>query len=367
MSDVSEQYESLQEAARSVLENWRDEISTLVQTWMEDFLPDRARQIVVEFTDTDIVVHRTMRDGALEFGRIAQSDERVTQSLSALLAHNQDPHDDMANVVLCLPAHAVLRPVTRLPSAPLHTLRKALAFELERLTPVDPEQVYFDFAVEARDPKTNQVDLGLRILKRETVDSAVAACRAAGLAIGAIVFDDDERKADWRHFPVDRYALLRLVWRRWSIPLLAGLALFLTLCVLFAAYSRSDAAASALDDEIATESTRAAVVERLEHKISEGEAQLNFLTRQKQQPMLVAVLADLTAILPDGTSLSEFEANGSKIRIQGNSNAPSDLIGLIDRSHHFANAQFGAPLVQYGQQNSERFDLAFDVGRTSHD
>jgi Tfp pilus assembly protein PilN len=46
--------------------------------------------------------------------------------------------------------------------------------------------------------------------------------------------------------------------------------------------------------------------------------------------------------------------------VQGFSNAPSDLIGLIDKSPYFVNAQFEASL-QSAQDNAEHFDLSFEL------
>ncbi len=251
-----------------------------------------------------------------------------------------------------------------LPAASHATLARAVPFELERLSPIEADRLYYDFSVEESPRKKKQAELELRIVKRSTANSAVALARAAGLRVGAIRFAGDPREADWRSFPLDRGAWLRLKWRQWNVLALAALALTLAVAVVFAAYLRGVAAADALSTEVETAADRAAVVHRLVHEIADVRAQIEFPLAQKRAPFLLAILSELTRVLPNGTWLTEFELDGGKLHIQGFSKSASDVVGEIDRSPMFANAQFMAPL-QSAQNGNERFDLSFDV-KTAH-
>jgi general secretion pathway protein L len=265
------------------------------------------------------------------------------------------------DVVLELPAEDVLRPTVRLPYASERVLRSALNYELEKLSPVSPEEVYFDFKLLKRDRAENAADVELRIIRRDVVDPLVALCRAAGLKVAAIRFAGDARDADPNTFPADKTAALRSQWRRNNVALVAGAAAALLLALVFVTYMRGSEALDALSDQVASEGMRAARVEQLNSRIERTTQQLAFLGQQKRAPLFAQILADVARALPDGTWISEIDVTGNKIRIEGSSRAASDLIAVFDRSGRFANAQFAAPVTQGGAPGIERFDLTFEV------
>lgn len=272
---------------------------------------------------------------------------------------------DDRDKTLTLPAAGVLRPTVRLPNAPDRTLRNVLKYELEKLSPVPPEQVYFDFQVLRRDKASNTAEVALRIIRRDIVDGAVRQTHAAGLGVAAIRFDGDARSADPAAFPVDRGSYLRDQWRRRRAAILGLAALVLLLAVLLAAYLRGAAISDDLADQVSSEGLQALRVEQLQQRIARATAQLAFLGEQKRKPSFAAVLADVTHALPDGTWLTEFDLSGDKVRIGGYSRSAAELIAIFDRSGRFADAQFAAPVTQGAAPGVERFDLTFTLAGTS--
>ncbi|HSZ74976.1 MAG TPA: PilN domain-containing protein [Rhizomicrobium sp.] len=252
-----------------------------------------------------------------------------------------------------------------MPKASQRNLRAALSYELERISPIELDRIYFDFFVVGSDSTTKKVSLKLRIIKRDIVDDAIEYCRAEGLTVGAIGFTGERREAGPRSFPVDRLAMLRLFWRRWNVPLLATFAFVLGLASLAAAYERGVAAENLIEDRLEQERVSALSVAHLHAEISQVKKQAEFLGHERAASLFVETLADLTRILPDDTWLSEIEMNAAKVRIQGNSKAASNLIAIIDRSGRFANAQFEAPVMRGQGDASDRFDLSFDVRGTA--
>ncbi len=326
MSIASEEQKGFRELAGAVLRHWRAEIAAVL------------REVLGSGPALTAVVFH----GGGNAASVAAAARGAT------------------DVAVILPASEVLRPGVRLPRAGDGTLRKALHFELARLSPLDPDALYFDHAVPPGKAGA-LAELSLRIIRRSTVDGAVALAHAAGLSVAAIGFAGDARPADWRHFPIDRAAFLRTQWRRWSIPALAALALLLLLALLAAAYARGGERAAQLDDLLFAERGRAAAVEHMEREIRRIDSQSAFLTKQKRSPLLVATLADLSQLLPDNTWISQIGMSGAKVRIQGFSRASAALVGLIERSGRYRNAQFVAPLVQAGNTGAERFDMTFEI------
>jgi general secretion pathway protein L len=335
-----------------LLRVWRAELGGMLREhafWRSD--PETA---IVAFAGDEIVVSQGNAQREREVARVPASGLALGVARAGGGAFARD-------IVLRLPQSEVLRANVWLPRANASTLRQALHFELERLSPVDPTQLYFDFIEVARDKATNRVELALRIVRRTLVDEAVRLCHGAGLSIAGIAFAGEARLADPQQFPTDKPAYYRFVWRKWNLAFLAGLALVLALAALLAWYGRNAAAEDMLADQILVEQHRAAIIARLEDDIARTNARIGFLARQKQAPLAVATLAELARLMPDGTWLNEIEINGGKVHIRGYSHGAADLIGAIDRDPLFANAQFGAPLIRNPTGNVEQFDMLFDL------
>lgn len=339
-----------------LLRRWREELVQIAREFRVWVAQDRSPLPVVIFDETSVRVRVGEAEINLARGEFAQASD-LAAALSRALGSNVKPRD----IVLEFPQSLLLRARLQWPKTRPWTLRQALRYELARLSPVDPDTLYFDFNVGEANASSRLCDVDLRIIKRDVVDDAVGICASAGLRVGVIGFAEDTRPSDWLSLPVDRWAFARLLWSRWNIAILGGGAILLGIFLLVAAYAReaswSDAVANALD----TERNRAAVVERLERKTRIANSVANFVTRAKQQPMFVGLIADISKILPDDTWITELTLSGNRAKLEGYSHSASDLIAVFDRSPRFANAEFTAPLTKDEQTKVERFDLSFDV------
>ncbi len=340
--------------------------------------PDRL--IRVDFAKDAIHLNRSDNEEAQEFATIPRTPGDVLADaalpseklpgetlniVASLVAALGEVPRFSRDVRLVLSGEPILRTSVRLPAASSRRLGEALRYELPRLSPLGADRLYYDF-VAARPADGERIsEVALRLVKRSAVDQAVAICHAAGLKIAAIAFGDDRRDADWRRFPVDRPALARTLWRRWGVAALTAAALVLTLLLVAALYGRGSAQLDDISGRVAVVRQHAAVVAQLQSDLATLAAEGRFLSEEKQGPMLVGVLAEVTEVLPDGTWLTEFQIKDGKVRIQGYSPNASSLIALIDKSPVFANAQFEAPVVQgqNGDQggNTERFDISFTL------
>jgi len=355
---ASERYDALGVALRALLCNWRDELLVLVQEGRAAFRKRAQSPLLLRFLDDGSVT--VEQAGVAEHAFVTAHDDQRARTLARILL-TDNAAGKMCDVEIVLPSAQLLRRLVRLPFMPRRALPGALRFELDRLSPLPPDQLYFDFRLVARDRKANKSELDLRVIKRDVVREAVALCHAAGAQVSAIGFEDDAHKADWRQFPIDRPAFLRSLWQRSNLIVLSGLAAFLFLAFLASLYANGAAANADLADQIDAARLGASRVEQVQHQIRDARAQIEFPEQQKRDPLLVAILAETSNALPDGTWLSELSVNERKVRIQGISHAASDLIGRL--GHSFSNAEFTAPVVQNPQDRLDRFDISFDLGK----
>jgi general secretion pathway protein L len=346
---------------RDVLAAWRHELASLARARLGNAIGEAPGEIALAPSAQSVSLRWEQGDDRSELANVPRDAEHTPRAVRQVLSQAGGEAARRHDAVVVLAGHDVLRPTVRLPSAGRETLRNALRYELERLSPIPPDNLYFDFAVTARDPDANTADIALRIIRRDIVDDAVRLSRAAGLAPSAIRFDGDAEQADWRAFPVDRNARLMRLWRHWSLAILGAGAMVLLLALVMAWYLRGAAVLDALTDQVLSEGMQAARVEHLRDRIDQTQAQLAFLSKQKSAPSFAAILAEVTHTLPDGSWINQFDKTGRKVRIEGFSHAASDLIALFDRSGKFANAQFTAPVTQGPTPDVERFDLSFEI------
>jgi general secretion pathway protein L len=342
----------MQAAARLVLANWRRKL----QAAWGPVLLSGGPETIVQVTPLSLEVYRSHAEQTDLVGSVPVESNKPDIRVLRALAERAGSAE---GITLRLPAEAVLRPRLTLPYAGRDAMLGALGFEIERISPVPPQELYYDYTIASR--TQNLADLELRLVKRHMLDGHLAACHAAGLTVAAIAFEGDPRMADWRSFPIDRSARIRVLLQRYRRIGIIGLAALLLIAVLIGAYERQSAALDAAISASVEAGQRAARVEKLKHTITLASTDLGYAAAQKQSPLLVSVLAELTQILPDGTSVNEMTFDGKTVRITGLSGAAADLIGLIDRSPKFRSARFEAPLVHDQAGNTDRFDLSFQL------
>jgi general secretion pathway protein L len=358
--DRTAEFDSMRAALAALLRAWKDELSDFARERIPNLSRARGSHLEIEVDEDGFAVNLIDADGLQPLGRIPRGDA-ATASLGRILS--QFEKETGRDVTLRISSSLALRPQIKLPSASKRMLKGALSFELERLTPIDPAALYFDFIVHSREPETNLAQVTLRVVRRAVLDEAVLVCHSAGALIGNIGFSGDAQEGDWASYPIDRPAFLRAQWRRFGNLALMGAASILFVAVIIAGYARGSSANDALSDQVADATTRAAIVERMEHRIETANTQISRLVTQRQGPLFIESLAALSRLLPDGTWLTELHLEGNKLRADGYSKNASALIGIVDRSGTFANAQFSSPLVRNPADGTDRFELTFDVAQ----
>ena len=356
--DRTAEFDSMRAALAALLRAWKDELSDLARERIPGLSHERGSHLEIEIDDDGFAANLIDGERLHRLGHIPRG-EAASAALARLLSRFEQ--EAGRDVVLRVSPSLTLTPQLKIPSASNRMLKGALGFELERLTPIDPAELYFDFVVEGREPETNLTRVTLRVVRRAVLDEALLVCHGAGALVGSIGFSGDRREGDWTSFPVDRPAFLRMQWRRFGNLILAGLAGVLFLAVIVAGYARGSSANDALSDQVADAMTRAAAVERMEHRIETANTQISRLVAQRQGPLFIESLAALSRLLPEGTWLTELHLEGGKLRADGYSKNASALIGILDRSGSFANAQFSSPLVRNPADGTDRFELTFDI------
>jgi general secretion pathway protein L len=340
---------------------WVGQLRSLVPQRLMALLPEATGEIVLEIQEVDISIGRVSRGRQYHVGRV---------SLAAIAA--AAPRDDVATrvqrlgrgakgVVVGLHPDRVLRKTIRLPLAAARTLRPILRNEIDRQVPLDLDRIYFDYRIVSKDRQANVLTVDVGVAKRETVQQAARIVRWLGLEPTEVtLFESDAPGRRFNFLPLtDASASARA--ERLAVPALSALALLLSVAVVLAWIFDHGKTADAYAAEIGRAKAGAQAAEKVQGEVQSLVRQLELLPRQKQDPSVAKVLSEVSRILPDATWLFQLELSGREVRMRGYSSAAPGLIGLLDASPLFTNAQFRAPLTQGPWSGLERFDLSVEI------
>ena len=264
---------------------------------------------------------------------------------------------------LILSPKRVLRPTVKLPIAASENLREVVGFEMDRHTPFRAAEVFYDFRVRETDRQSGQLTVEIVAAPRETVDRALALAAAWGLSVDRITVADDDAPNGVSFNLLSGAAPPPVASsRRRLIAVEAALACALAAIAVFLPIKQKRDALAAAETELAIVREQAAAVGDLRDEMLALSDKIAVLVAAKKiRPKAVALLNEITRILPDGTWLSELSWEGNDLYISGFSDQPSSLIGALEASPMFGEARFSTPVTAAPQLERERFDIALVV------
>lgn len=260
-------------------------------------------------------------------------------------------------VVARLASENVLRKRLTLPSISARGLRAILVHEAPRHIPIDPACACWTFTVLARDKARKRSEIELQIIKRDTIEGAIAACAAIGLAPSGIACGEGALQT--ARFPITNNRKLnpRVLWRRHGLTALCLLAGTLVLANIVHDHCVRTQQATALASEIRRLRPDVDAVQVLREEIAAIGADMKVLVGGKRGTA-IDMLNEITKTLPDNTWVFDLQAAKDRLALRGYSAEAASLIARFDKSRLFRDAEFQAPLTKGGTDGRDRFDLA---------
>jgi general secretion pathway protein L len=260
--------------------------------------------------------------------------------------------------ILRLSRSDVLEKTIELPLAAQKELDQVLEFEMDRQTPFNAEELYWDHRIASIDRRRGRITVRLAMVLRRNVDPLLA-----GLARFGIVPTRVEVLGD-----LSATSLIALKGARSQQPprrLVWALAAACALLALAAAATpvlRQSLALAGLDREIVAARSAAADAEKLRQEIERLSTNAAFIAGERDKAVRpLDVLAAVTLILPDDTSLTGLELRQSKLVLTGRSAAAAPLIAALAADPLFRNPIFSAPVTRLEGAQGEVFSITVET------
>ena len=272
-----------------------------------------------------------------------------------------NPEMDDAELVLRLGPEQSLVRVFKLPAIAEENLQQVASFEMDRLTPFNANQVYFDVKLIERLPGTRQIRVELAAAPRKLLDAILDELIALGwspervdLAAGT---DGLGHNLLPEKFRPQKSRLPKLFTIASSI-----LLFLLVISVLGLPILMNQKLLAELQAQVKSVGKTAKEVQELRENAEKLTNENGFLAQKKRhEPAMVDMLDELTKVIPDQTSLNGLQFRERKVIIQGLSPAASSLIERMEASPYFENTSFVSPVTKDVSNGQERFQIASEV------
>ncbi|HXF77250.1 MAG TPA: pilus assembly protein PilM [Usitatibacter sp.] len=325
---------------------------------------DRAPMIVLEDGDAVVVGSRLQHPG--ERASLTGLDEARRKAAVRALLERAGESRMRARAVL-EPGEVLVRRAT-MPLATEENLRQVLSFEMDRLTPLRAEEVYFDYRIVSRDAAAGQVAIQLAVARREVVDARVAALVALGLSVQGVALRD-EAGATANAFdllPSEQRGERSTARERLTQQALGVGALLLFLVALgYPLYVKREAVV-ALEPQVGKARVQAEQTSKVADELDRMVADYNFLLARKygNYPVL-AFIEELSKRLPDNTWVQQMDVRTvgktREVQIVGETASASKLIEILEGSSVLQNAAFRGTVTRGSVPGTERFMIAAEA------
>jgi general secretion pathway protein L len=244
----------------------------------------------------------------------------------------------------------VLRTEVVMPLAAEAKLGQALAYEMDRHTPFQAEEIFYCWRILNRDREAGQLHFELFVTPREPVEAQIELLKRLGLKPTGVDVEDPDGLLGINLLPQAlRYRIVnRQVRVNWVI---AATTVILLVFVMAQSLWLREHQVQAIEDAIDGVRAEALVVQQIRKQIEDASDAAGFLQGRKiHNGYKVEVLAELTRILPENTFLDRLSMHAETTQMQGKS--------LINSSPFFENATFRGPTRLDNRSRKEIFDLS---------
>jgi len=244
-----------------------------------------------------------------------------------------------------------------LPSQARKNMRQVIGYEIDRLTPFQLNQIYFDFRLLDEQVKPGRISLELAVCRREPLKGWLERMRDLGFPVDRIIWQHGWHGANLLPEAEGPKPKMRLL--RWDTMLLLLVVVMLAIAAGGPLWQKSHYLES-LEGELSDLKVRAKEVESLRKAIDAAHhGSVAVLERKADKPAMIDLLRELTDRLPDGTWVENLEYQGNEVQIRGESTQAAALIGLLEQAPVFSGVAFRSPVSQVPNTDRERFHIGF--------
>ncbi len=345
---------------RRFLTGWRAELLRLVPQGLRHWYTHAEPVAVVLLEPAQATLWRLDAEGLTPRGQFDLGEGLDETRRSDFLRRLKTAVPGPALRYLAVPQALCLSRHLTLPLAAEENLAEVLRFELDRITPFKPEQVYEGHRVTAREEAAGRLTLTVCVTPRETLDPLLRQALALGLELHGIAPLEDLARhgLDGPNLlpPSARAPRPRRRRRVNTAFALAAALLAAGALALPVWQKRATAIALLTPMDQAQRAADAAATRRAE--LEALTRRHNFATDQKwSHPSPLLIIDELSRLFGDEVWIQVLDLNAQELQLQGEAADPVKLLDLLGHTPFIDSVEFKAPVIQNPGTPVARFHL----------
>jgi len=316
-----------------------------------------SRNVVVSHDGDGVsahIEHRGRREHVAELG-----GDKGQHASSVALALSQLPNRLRTLPVLVrVRASDCYERIVLLPASAQRDFDQLLLLDLERSTPLKPHDLLFAHSIEGKQDSNGMVRVRHLLLKKRTIEPLLVALRSASIEPAGVEVQMSDASGTRVAALFDGGRNIEATsWPRVQAGLAAIVALLLLSALAIYWGKREQALATLTTDSARLE----AQVDEMRRVTEQAQAVRAKVLRIRgfidNRPSTLAVIEEITQLVPDSGWLEELRIDGDSVEIAGLAASATALLPLLERSPLFYETRFTAPLQFDHSVNKERFRL----------
>ncbi len=307
-----------------------------------------------------------------EYQIFDQQNEPLLHEESAILEENEDAlknifdqatkKDGVALDIQIRNTEVLTRHLS-LPASTEENLYEVIQYEMDRYTPFNKDDVYFDYKIEDRNNEKELIKVLLIVVKKEILAPIVNAIEATNVHLRKIDIVDSENPdrnlKDINFFRANNEInRSKAASNKWLLIAAAVLFVLTGITPIMMNYIQINKISSELESMEGTVKK----VKQLQSEYQKMQDQVGYLVRIKENnPSIIEMLNLLTKVIPDHTYVQRLSLESGQLSIQGVSASASELIAIIDQTGLFGEIRFAAPVTQSGADGLERYSITANI------
>jgi general secretion pathway protein L len=285
-------------------------------------------------------------------------DLRTSGSLKDVVGNSKQT---WAATLLELPASKVLLRKVQLPVQVADNLRRVVTYEIDRLTPFQVAEVYFDVRVAGTVARGSKLSAELAVCRRDEVAEWLDRLKESAISPSILTWPGAWPGANL--LPLSERP------RRKRLGTLVTGALVCIVGGLAAAVLASPIWQKDQEQEVLARALRSTRLEAEKVRVLRDELErarlgsVEVLRNKRAQPRMTDLLRELTDLLPDGTWVQTMNYREGDVDIRGESTQATALIGLLEQGPGISDVGFRSPVMQVANTGQERFHISFQYTR----
>jgi general secretion pathway protein L len=328
-------------------------------------LPRDPRKEVARLASTELHIAKN----AVQIYRGAQITKPL-QTSQCISTENSVDHAVLAlrkreNVIISLDEAQCFCRKVNLPAGAGTRIQNILDLDVSRITPFARADVINAWYL-TDEPTSNAVPIEQIIIRKRSIEDAIASIQRAGAKAVAIVV----RKTGAAALPFVAETDGSIYgYKRFTAWVKTATASLITLILGFALLAasglhRQSLILAAIDDQTAIAETTAVKVRQHVERIETASQEVRALQQfHRQQNSILDVWEELSRMLPDNAWLQSLSFTQESVTAEGLAVSAEDLIPLLESSPLFEKVNFASPVYQDPEEKRAHFSISFQLSK----